>query len=284
VRLVATFLLWLLATAALAVAVPTSWAQHDVVDRDGYSDLAASAATDPRLQEAVASLLASQITSYAADNGYETLNPDLVGRLTTAYTQNDGFPGQFAQANRIAHAWMFTDTIQRDQNSDDRWLVDIAPMLKDSSLQATLGNLDIQVPDTLTVPITVSDSSGLRPGQLRQVATWGPWVSIGSSVVAAVFALLTIASARSRGKALVALGVSALVVGAGGWAAIEVGRRYVDNALNATAGDVRNVADAMVAHGIDSLHLWLNLTMAVGGGLVVLGVLAAVLGSFRRRD
>ena len=41
-------LLWLVTTAALAVAVPAAWAQQNVVDEDGYAALAASAAERPR--------------------------------------------------------------------------------------------------------------------------------------------------------------------------------------------------------------------------------------------
>ena len=125
-------------------------------------------------------------------------------------------------------------------------------------------------------------SHSLRPGQLRKVAAWGPWVSVGSAVLAGVFALLTLAAARRRGQALVALGVSGLVVGAAGWAAIEVGRRYLARALDAAAADVRNVAGAMVEHAIGSAHMWLNLTLAAGGALVVLGVLVTTLGGLRR--
>ncbi|MDQ1447014.1 MAG: hypothetical protein QOI20_3480, partial [Acidimicrobiaceae bacterium] len=186
--------------------------------------------------------------------------------------QNAGFPDQFAQANRIVHTWMFTDSIQRDQGSDDRWLIDVAPMLRDPSMRETLGNLNLQVPETLTVPITVPDTSKLRPGQLRQFATWGPWVSIGASVLAGAFALFTLAAARSRGKALAALGVSALIVGATGWAGIEMARSRIDLALNQTTGDVRQIADAMVGHAEGSLHQWLNLTLAAGGVLVLSGV------------
>ena len=62
---------------------------------------------------------------------------------TAAYTANSGFPGQFAQANRIAHRWMFTDSVSRDSSDDNRWFVDIAPMLKDDSLRQTLGNLNL---------------------------------------------------------------------------------------------------------------------------------------------
>jgi hypothetical protein len=283
VRLVATVFLWLVTTVALAVAVPTMWAQRNVVSEDGYAAMAASAAKDPQLQSAMASELTTQITALAAENGYD-LNSDLVRGVADAYTGNAGFPGQFAAANRIAHRWMFTNSIQREEGSDGRWLIDIAPMLNDSSLKQTLGNLNLEVPQTLTVPITVPETTGMQPGQLRSLSTWGPWVSVGATILTGVFALLTLASARGRGKALAALGVSALLVGAAGWAGLEVARRYINDALNRTTGDIRQVADVMVNHADGSLHQWLNLTLAAGGVLVVFGVLVSMLGGLRRRD
>jgi hypothetical protein len=283
VRFVATVFLWLLTTIALAAAIPAMWAQKNVVDANGYASFARSAAKDPQLQQAMASELTTQIVSLASNDGFD-LNSDLVRGVTTAYTQNAGFPGQFAQANRIVHTWMFTDEIRRQEGTDDRWLIDIAPMLSDPSMRATLGNLNLDVPATMTVPITVSDTSGMQPGQLRQLSTWGPWVSIGTTVLAGVFALLTLAAARAKGKALAALGVSALLVGAAGWAGLEVARRFVNRALDSTAGDIRQVADAMVNHAEGSLHQWLNLTLAAGGVLVVFGVLVSMLGGARRRD
>jgi hypothetical protein len=284
VRFLAALLCWLATTVLLAVAVPASWAEHTVVSEDGYAALAAEAAEDPELQEAMASELSTQITALAADSGYQLNNTELVRGVTSAYTANSGFPGQFAQANRIAHRWMFTDSVQHDQSNSDRWFVDIAPMLSDDSLRQTLGNLNLNVPETLTVPITVPESSSLRPGQLKTLSTWGPWVSIGACVLTAVFALLTLALARSRGKAFAALGVSALIVGAAGWAGLEVGRRYIDDALNKTTGDIRTVADVMVNNAEADLHHWLNLTLAAGGLLAVFGILVSVLGGLRRSE
>jgi hypothetical protein len=281
VRFVATMFLWLVTTVALAVAVPTMWAQRNVVSEDGYAALATSAAKDPKLQSAMASELTTQITALAAENGYN-LNSDLVHGVAASYTGNSGFPGQFAQANRIAHRWMFTGEVQQGE-STDQWLVDIAPMLIDPSFRATLGSLNIEVPETLTVPITVPTTE-LQPGKLRQLSTWGPWVSVGATILAGVFALFTLASARSKGKVLAALGVSALLVGAAGWAGLEVARRYVNDALNRTTGDIRQIADVMVNHAEDSLHHWLNLTLAAGGVLVVFGVVVSMLGGLRRRD
>jgi hypothetical protein len=282
VRFLAALLFWLITTALLAVAVPATWAQQTIVSEDGYAALAAKAAEDPQLQEAMAAELSTQITALAADSGYALNNTELVRGVTSAYTANSGFPGQFAQANRIAHRWMFTDSVQHDQSNSDRWLVDIAPMLKDESLRQTLGNLNLDVPETLTVPITVPESSSLRPGQLTTLSTWGPWLSIGACVLTGVFALLTLATARSRGKALTALGVSALLVGAAGWAGLEVFRRRIDDALNSTTGDIRTVAGVMVDTAESSLHHWLNLTLAAGGVLAVFGILVSVLGGLRR--
>ncbi len=272
-RLVATVLLWLVTTVALAVAVPSMWAQRHVIDEGGYAALAASAAEGPALQQAMADELTTEVTSRF------DVNADLVRGVATAYTASASFPGQFATVNRIAHRYMFTDAASQDPQG--RWVVDLAPMLADSSFQQTLSNFNVDVPDTLTVPVTASDD--LRPGQLRQLSTWGPWVSMGSTILTGVFALLTLAAARARGKALAALGVSALLVGAAGWAGVEVLRRYIDDALTRTEGDVRQVAAAMVDHAVGDLHVWLNLTLAAGGALVVFGVIVSMLGGLRRR-
>lgn len=283
-RFVATVFLWLVTTILLAVSIPTMWAQRNVVSEDGYAALATAAAKDPALQAAMASELTAQIITFANENGYPLRNAELVRGAVAAYTGNNGFPGQFGQANRIAHRWMFTDSVQHDDSSRDRWLVDIAPMLNDSSLKATLGNLDLEVPQTFTVPITVPENSALRPGQLKSLSTWAPWISVGATILTGVFALLTIAMARSRGKVIAALGVSALLVGGAGWAGLEVARRYINDALNQTTGNIRQIAEVMVGYAEGSLHQWLNLTLAAGGVLVVFGVVISMVAGLRRRD
>ncbi|EKF25334.1 hypothetical protein C731_0655 [Mycolicibacterium hassiacum DSM 44199] len=281
-RFVATLFGWLITTVLLAVAVVSLWAQRTLVDEDGYAALAADAARNPALQRAMAAELRTQIIDFAAGRGYR-INSDLVAPVVNRYTANPGFPGQFAQANRIAHRWMFTNEIRSDSAAENRWLVDIAPMLTDPSIRQTLGDLNLDVPDQLLVPITVPETSGLQPGRLRTVAVWGPWVSAGSAVLAAVFALLTLAAARARGKTIAALGVSALLVGAAGWAGIEVARGHIDRALDHTVGNIREIAEVMVAQAEAGLHHWLNLTLAGGGVLVLVGVAVAALGGLLRR-
>jgi hypothetical protein len=279
VRFLLASLLWLLTTAALAVAIPAAWAQTHLVDADGYAGLAHQAATQPALQDAMAGELTTQLVTLAANSGYD-VQTDLLRAAASAYTRSSAFPAQFATANRIAHRWLFTDTVAQSDSSG-RWEIDLAPMLADTSFQKTLQDFGIQAPKTLAVPLTENAPDELRPGQLRQVGRWGPWVSVGATVLAGVLALLTLATARARGKALAALGVSALLVGAAGWAGLEIGRRYLNHALDQTSGDIRRIADAMVAHAEGSLHQWLNLTLVIGGGLVIIGIIVALLGGLR---
>ena len=162
-------------------------------------------------------------------------------------------------------------------------MVDLAPMLADSSFQQTLSSYRIQVPQTLPVPLTENVPAAVRPGQLQRVATWGPWVSVGLAALAGVGALLTIAAARRRGKAIAALGVSLLLVGAAGWIGLELGRRYLDDMLGSVSGNPRQIAESFAEQAISSMHQWLNLALLGGGGLVLLGVIFTLLGSLGRR-
>ncbi len=274
--------LWLATTVALAVAVPAVWAQLNILSEDGYAALAQKAAGDPALQSAAAAELTTRAMALIAAHGGGKYSVDSsqVHDTATAFTSSPSFPPLFANANRAAHRWLFSDA-----RSGDSWVVDVAPMLNDSSFQQILSTYNVKVPATLTVPLTVSVSTtgqSVRQGQLSPVAAWGPWVNIGAVALSGFCGLLTVAAARRRGKALTSLGVSALLVGAAGWAGIEVGRRYINDALNRTTGDIRQIADVMVDHAEASLHQWLNLTLIAGVVLVGFGVIVAIVGSVRR--
>ncbi len=63
-----------------------------------------------------------------------------------------------------------------------------------------------------------------------------------------------------------------------GGVAIEVGRRYIQAALDDnTSGNLRRIADVMVTAAQSSMHQWLNLTLVIGGGLVIVGVIVSLL-------
>ncbi|WP_167106822.1 hypothetical protein [Mycobacterium sp. DL592] len=271
-RFVATLLMWLVTTVLLALAVPAAWVQQNLVDGDGYAALAQKAAADPALKAAMAGELTTQVARLGTG-----VNTGTVSLVASTYTASSAFPGQFAQANRFAHRWLFTDSVQSSVDSQGRWVIDFAPMLSDVAFKETLSDYNITIPTSVPIPLTDNAPSILRPGALRQVATYGPWASVGLTVLAAVFALLTLFIARSRGKMLVGLGVSALLVGGLGWAAIEFGRRHLNTVLDNSSGNIRRIAEAMVNTAVNSMHQWLNISLVVGGGLVVIGVIVTLL-------
>ena len=283
---ISSVVLWLATTVALALAIPAVWAQLNVVSEDGYAALAQKAAGDPTLQSAMAAELTTRAMALIAarGGGHYPVDSSQVHDVASAFTAGPEFPPLFARANRAAHGWLFTDP--RSGQNGDQWVIDVAPMLNDSSFQQVLSSHNVKVPANLTVPLTVSmpsTSGPLRQGQLSRLATWGPSVSIGAAALSGLFALLTLAAARRRGKALTSLGVSALLVGAAGWAAIEACGRYINDALNRTTGNVRQIAEVMVAGAEAGLRQWLDLTLVAGAVLVGSGVLVAILGSLGKK-
>ena len=285
-RFAGTVVSWLVTTVALAVAIPAVWLQLNIVNEGGYAALAQNAAGDPALQSAMTAELTTRAIALIAARGWGRYPVDSsqMHDVASAFTAGREFPPLFAQANRAAHAWLFTEP--RPGQNDNQWVLDVAPMLRDASFQQVLSSHDVTVPADLTVPVTVSLPStfrSLRQGELSRLAKWGPWVTIGATALSGLFALLTLAAARRRGKALTGLGVSALLVGAAGWAGVEIGGRYINDALNRTTGDIRRIAEVMVAHAEAGLRHWLDLTLVAGAVLVGLGVLAAVAGGLRKK-
>ncbi|MEE3064279.1 MAG: hypothetical protein VYA67_10005 [Actinomycetota bacterium] len=279
-RFLATLTLWLVTTIALAVAVPGAWVQLNLVDENGYAALARKAAGDPALQSAMAGELTSRTMTLIAEHGGGRTPVDSaqVRDAAGAYTAGPSFPPMFATVNRAAHRWLFADA-----GSSDSWAVDVAPMLNDPAFAQILSAYNVKVPATLTVPLTASVPHSLQQGELSRVGAWGKWASLAAVALCGVLALLTLLAARRRGKALTGLGVSALLVGAAGWVGIQVGTRYVNDALNRTSGDIRQIADVMVHTAEAGMRDWLNLTLAAGAGLVVVGVIVAMLGSLVKK-
>lgn len=264
--------MWLVTTVLLAAAVPAMWVQQHLTDRGGYVALAQRAASDPALQSAMATELTTQVGRLSAGADATT-----IGAIARVYTASSVFPVQFGQANAVAHRWLFTNGVGSTVDDRGRWVIDFAPMLSDTAFAEALRGSNITVPSSVPIPLTDSAPAGLRPGALREIGMWAPWVSWGLVVLVALSAVLTLMAARNRGKVLAALGVSAVLVGAVGWAAIEFAQRPLAVALDNTSGNIRTIADAMVATAQSSMHQWLNVALTVGGGLVIVGVLVSLL-------
>ncbi|MUM16866.1 MULTISPECIES: hypothetical protein [unclassified Mycobacteroides] len=277
-RFLFAVLLWLLTTAVLAITVTATWAQSRIVDENGYVALAAPAAADPNVQRAIAEELTAQIVSLGKKQG-SRVNETQVAELTAGYTRGPQFRADFASVNRMAHQWLFTNSNSAHRDSQGSWQIDLAPMIKSLVPQG----LSIKAPETLEVSITDDNLGGLTPGRLVPVSRFGQlavWISVGLTLV---LAGLTQLSVRSRAKGLAGLGISVLLVGAAGWAGLEIGRRYLERPLNRVTGNLRDLADGLVTQAVSNAHHWLSLTMAAGGLVILIGVVSGVLGGLLRR-
>lgn len=268
-------LFWLLATAALGVTLPMVWAQCNLVDAGGYARLASHAAAEPALQDAVAAELSTQTVRLIRGHGLN-IDPAPVRAAAAEYTAGPSFPQQFAQINRDGHAWLLSG------EDTGPWEIDVVPMLRDKAFAELLSDYNVGLPASMTVPLTPTSTELVRPAELHRIAVWAPWLGLVLVALTGLCATLTLAAARHRGRALASLGVAGLLVGAAGWSGIEVARRYLNQLLNQATGDIRRIADAIADVAEDSLHHWLNLTLAASAVLVVFGVAVALVGGLRK--
>ena len=268
-------LFWLLATVMLAVTLPTAWAQSNLIDGDGYARLARRAAAQPALQDAVAAELTAQAVRLIRAQGFP-INPSPVREAAAEYTSGPSFPAQFVQLNSDGHDWLLS------RADTGPWEIDVVPMLRDKAFAPLLSDYNITLPASMSIPLTPTSTEVARPGQLHRLAVWGPWLSLVLVALTGLCAALTLAAARHRGRALASLGVSGLLVGAAGWSGIEVARRYLNHVLNQATGDIRRIAEAVADVAEASLHQWLNLILAGGGVLVLVGVAVALAGGLRK--
>ena len=174
-RFVLTALLWLVTTVPLAVAVPAAWAQQNVVDADGYAGFAQRAAADPALQQAMAAELTTQLVNLAANSGYDD-RPNCSAAAATAYTRSSAFPGQFATVEPVRAPVDVHRRGVQQSDSQGRWVVDLGPMLADSSFQQTLQDFGIKAPTSWRCR-SLTRSAGVAAA--RTVAAGGDLGSVG---------------------------------------------------------------------------------------------------------
>ena len=210
---------------------PRRGRSSNVVDADGYAAFAQSAATDPGLQQAMASELTTQMVTLAANSGYD-VRPTWCAERRRRTPGAPAFPASSPPANRIAHRWMFTDTASSDRIRGplgDRPRADAGRQF----VPADVAGLRHQGADQPAGPVDRERACGVAA---RTAAARGHVGSVGQRRRGLARRCVRAAdhcAARGRGKAIAALGVSGLLVGAAGWAGLEVGRRYVSNALGA---------------------------------------------------
>lgn len=277
-RFIFAALLWVLTTVALAGTVTAAWTQNRVINEDGYAKLVAPAADDPVVQRAVADELTAQIVALGKKQGTR-VDQSRVADMTTEYTHTAKFRDDFVTVAREAHRWLFTYSTIAQRDSQGRWQIDLAPMAR----TLVPPGMGLKVPDTLQASITDEALGPLAPGRLASLTRFGPiavWVGVGLTLLLAGMMQLAV---RRTTKGIVALGISTLLVGATGWAALEVGLSHAKRPLARLTEEAREVADAVLHQAVGNAHQWLSVTMIAGVLVIIAGIAAGALGSLLRR-
>lgn len=199
--------MWLVATAALTVAIGAGWATTHVQDENGFVAAGSQLGDDPDVQKAAADLageaFADQPSIPAAlhDPAAATMS-----RTIMRLTSSDGWSDAWRASVRDTHQRLFADP------TPSQVRVDVAPIVAVAVDEVTRTlPIPVPAPDKLVVVVNEED-----PASFVDVVSRADSIALTSAVVAAVAALLALLATRRRSSMLVALGVGA-VVAAGTW-------------------------------------------------------------------
>ncbi len=263
----------LVATLALALALPVGWVAQHVADEDGYVAFSTELVDDPEFRGEIVQAVTDDIVERAGLP--EAVAPAVRSALKGAsadVVESPDFRTAFGEAQRETHRAVFGDPadVPAGMDADDRVVIDLAPVAQ-TIIDAATADLPvtIEAPDQLMVAVGGSDER-----QAVDAIDRMPRQATVLLAVAAVAAALSLLAARRSSSMLAWLGVGA--VAAAGLARVlsmEVLSALLDSSSAPSALAARAqqlLADAALA----SLDEWLVITVVGGGIAVALGLLA----------
>lgn len=266
-RTVMTALLWLVTTAALTVAIGAGWTAMNVQSQSGFVDLNAELSTDPEVQAQAADLAGR---AFADQSGLPSVASDQVSNLITTTVQRltsaDGWPETWARTMEQTHQDLFDGPVP------DTVVVDFAPIVA-LALQEATADLPISLPAPQSLPVTVGAAD---PSTFVRAVSASTTVAVVAAGVAAIAALLALATSRRRSTTLAALGAGVLVAAAlWRWGAPAVAPDLIDRAQTGPT-DSSALLSVLADRGIDSLSDSLLWVAVAGGALLVVGLVTRV--------
>lgn len=267
-----SFVLALVGLAAVVVAVPATWARHNLMDNDRYTAAVAPLIAEPEVQSGVSRALTLALTR-------ETQLPEagvaLVRRITDEVVATDGFARLWEESVRISHLQLVEAA--RDEgtglSADEAGLrVDLAPL--GESLRARLGEAGVPFVERLPGvegSYVLADSAEAAEAirAAGAVDRWADPLAVFGAVLLLVAVLFSVRPARSL--VLVGLAVASIAAAyAVGWTLLDP--VAVDRAPSAAVLALEALSASVLP--------WLATVGAVG---LVLALLGAVWGAVSRR-
>ncbi|SEP61004.1 hypothetical protein [Arthrobacter sp. OV608] len=270
----------LLAILLAAVAVPAIWLDRNIVQEQGFVELAAPLGRDSEFQQGLAAAAVGTIDTSAVPGFLSDLVRPALEDAAASMTGLPGYPAAWEETLRRSHRLSFAEPQAgtAESASASSLTLDVAPLV-------ALGAEEISRATRL--PLDPPDQTLINVGQPQQkewterLRTYAPagYLLAGGAVVALLLALV---AARRRWAVLVCAGVGALVLSAV-W---TVGSQLGSAAVLATdsGSEVANMfRDGFVPAAVQDFGGWTLATAITGGVLLVVGIVAGFIPRKRAR-
>ncbi|GAA1747611.1 hypothetical protein [Aeromicrobium alkaliterrae] len=267
------FLAGLFAVVAFAVLLPTAWVTANIADEDGYVDLSRGVLEDAGTRDAVVSAVSDELGGQTRQRLVDLGVPQSLIDQTLAGVE--GFVGQGLASEAVVDAWGESQrAAHRDMFRQDGsgFVVELGPLVNAVAVQA---GVDLAVPTSF--PIEDDSTASRRAVQLIGAS---PMLAVTAGLVAIVGALSAVLLARSRGAALVWLGLGGLL----GVGLSYVGARMAsasDVTAGAGAGD--QVVSALLDVARESYDGLLGRAALGSAAVLAIGVVVVIVTAVSRR-
>jgi hypothetical protein len=270
----------LLAILLAAVAVPAIWLDRNIVQEQGFVELASPLGRNSEFQQGLATAAVGTIDTSAVPGFLADLVRPALEDAAASMTGLPGYPAAWEETLRRSHRLSFTaPQAEAGQTAPASSLtLDVAPLV-------ALGAEEIS--RTTRFPLDPPDQTLIDVGQPEQ-KEWTERLTVYApagylmAAGAAVALLLAVVAARRRWTVLVGAGLGALVLAAAWTAGSQLGSAAVLAAD--TGNEVANMfRDGFVAAAAADFQGWTLASAITGGMLLLVGVVAGLIPRKRAR-
>jgi hypothetical protein len=270
----------LLAILLAAVAVPAIWLDRNIVQEQGFVELASPLGRNSGFQQGLATAAVGTIDTSAVPGFLADLVRPALEDAAASMTGLPGYPAAWEETLRRSHRLSFTaPQAEAGQTAPASSLtLDVAPLV-------ALGAEEIS--RTTRFPLDPPDQTLIDVGQPEQ-KEWTERLTVYApagylmAAGAAVALLLAVVAARRRWTVLVGAGLGALVLAAAWTVGSQLGSAAVLAAD--TGNEVANMfRDGFVAAAAADFQGWTLASAITGGMLLLVGVVAGLIPRKRAR-
>jgi hypothetical protein len=260
-----------LAVLLAAVAVPAVWLDRNIVQEQGFVELAAPLGRDPGFQQQLAAAAVATIDTSAVPGVLSDLIQPVLEDAASALTALPEYPAAWEETLRRSHRLSFASPAADDGGSApaSSLTLDVAPLV---SLGAG------EIARTTGLPLDPPDQTLINVGQpehrewTERLTTYAPagYLLAGGSAIALLLALV---AANRRWTVVAGAGAGALLLAAAWTLSSGIASAA---AVSADSGnEVANMfRDELVAAAAADFRGWTMAAAAGGGALLLLALVA----------